>query len=86
MVKKNKVRMLIVCALAGICILGGNRSDILGAEMTQSDPETQNNETEGQLSAGWQEINGRRYYFFPQTGQMAEGRSEERRVGKECRL
>lgn len=76
MVIKNKVRMLIVCILAGICILGRNRSDILGAEMTQSYPETQNNESAGQLSAGWQEINGRRYYFFPQTGQMAEGWQE----------
>ncbi len=46
--------MLIVCILAGICILGRYRSDILGAEMTQSYPETQNNVTAGQLSAGWQ--------------------------------
>ena len=76
MVIINKVRMLIVCILAGICILGRYRSDILGAEMTQSYPETQNNVTAGQLSAGWQEIHGRRYYFFPQTGQMAEGWQE----------
>lgn len=81
---KNKsisiIRTSAVCMFTAVFLLCGKQFVMadtgMKAEMPDSFSAGEGYETGTQVYTGWKEIDGKRYYFFLQTGQMAQGWQE----------
>lgn len=77
MIINNRVMKKMLYVFAAAFIICTSESVVAGAESSEPFLGEQQTDTEtNQTAAGWQQINGRKYYFLPGTGQMATGWQE----------
>lgn len=72
----SRVMKNTICAFAAVVLLCCSESAIAGAEIPETVSGGHSYAQTDPLTAGWREINGQKYYFFPGTGQMATGWQE----------
>lgn len=74
--REYKMGKQIMCLLAVIGMLCIRASVITNAQVWQTLSENQAYEVTEQVLAGWQETDGRRYYYIAESGQLAQGWQE----------
>ncbi|MDE7312721.1 MAG: hypothetical protein K2N87_14045, partial [Eubacterium sp.] len=71
----QKARKHLPGIFAAAALVFSMKSDALGAKLPETHAEEQVPESTqaNQQIYGWQNLDGQKYYFYPETGQMATG-------------